>query len=340
MTDAASSLLDPPLGLTLADGESVRAIFAPDLDEHLHYTASTLALTSMRVCWKAADGGWTACALTPGLRLDRREYAGLGEVRVIEGTRTVVRRFHTLAAAKEATEFADAFEAQQGKRQAHARPVAPADEQDSSELPVSGRHPLLRLLGFARPHLGAVLFGLLLTLASTAAGLIPPYLTMPLVDQVLVPGQAGQLTMQAALPKVLLYLGSLGGAAAVAWLLVWAQGAVLAIVTEKVAADLRNRAFSHLQKLSLEYFGGKRTGDLIARISSDTEHLCSFLSDTLVDFATDVLMIVSTCVVLLSLDTTLAVAAIISFPPSRGSSCVFAARCCTAICAAGACGRP
>jgi energy-coupling factor transporter ATP-binding protein EcfA2 len=67
--------------------------------------------------------------------------------------------------------------------------------------------------------------------------------------------------------------------------------------------------------LSLEYFGGKRTGDLIARISSDTDHLCSFLSDTLIDFITDVLMIVSTCVVLIMLDPLLAVAAIVSFPP-------------------------
>ncbi len=317
MTDAVPSplALTAPPELALADGESVHAIFAPDLDENLHYATSTLALTSQRLCWSAPDGTWAASVLTPGLRLDRREYAGLGELRVADGERTVVRRFHTLAVAKEVTLFADAFEAQQGKRHAPARPVAPADDQDSPELPVSGKFPLLRLLGFARPHLGAVLFGLLLTLASTAAGLVPPYLTMPLVDQVLVPGQAGQLTFEAALPKVLLYLGGLGGAAVVAWLLVWAQGAMLAIVTEKVAADLRNRAFSHLQKLSLEYFGGKRTGDLIARISSDTEHLCSFLSDTLVDFVTDVLMIVSTCVVLLSLDTTLALAAIISFPP-------------------------
>ena len=316
MTDApALPTLATPPGLALAEGESVRAILAPDLDEHLHYAASTLVLTSQRVCWTASDGTWASAALTPGLRLDRREYAGLGEVRVVDGARTVLRRFHTLAVAKEVTQFADTFEAQQGKKHAHARPVAPADDQDSSELPVSGKFPLLRLLAFARPHLGAVLFGLLLTLFSTAAGLIPPYLTMPLVDQVLVPGQAGQLSFEAALPKVLLYLGGLGGAAVVTWLLVWAQGAVLAIVTEKVAADLRNRAFSHLQKLSLEYFGGKRTGDLIARISSDTEHLCSFLSDTLVDFVTDVLMIVSTCVVLLSLDTTLAFAAIISFPP-------------------------
>ncbi len=313
MTDAALPSLAAPAGLALAEGEDLRAVFRPDLDEKLRYAASAVALTSRRVCWQPAGAAWTAVALSPALRLDRRDYAGLAELRITDGARTVARFFHTLAAVKDATQFADAFEAQQGRE--HARPVTLADEEDSAELPISGKFPLFRLMRFARPHLGAVLFGLVLALASTAAGLVPPYLTMPLVDDVLVPGQAGQLTLEAALPKVLLYLGGLGGAALVAWLLAWAQGALLAFVTEKVAADLRNRTFSHLQKLSLEYFGGKRTGDLIARISSDTDHLCSFLSDTLVDFITDVLMILSTCVVLITLDPLLAAAAIISFPP-------------------------
>src|SRR5260370_31166933 len=85
----------------------------------------------------------------------------------------------------------------------------------------------------------------------------------------------------AAAPHALIvYLGGLAGAAFVAWLLAWAQGAVLAWVSELISADLRNRSFSHLQRLSLQYFGGKRTGDLINRIRSETAPLCSFLADT------------------------------------------------------------
>jgi ATP-binding cassette subfamily B protein len=315
MTDATSQILAPLPGLVLADGESVRAVFRPDLDEKIHYAAAAVALTSQRVCWQANGSAWSSAVLSPELRLDHREYAGLGELRLADGTGTLVRFFYTLAVGAGATQLLDAFEAQQGAARSRPRPVAPTDDQDSSDLPVSGKFPLLRLLRFARPHLPAVLVGFALTMASTAASLIPPYLTMPLVDRVLVPGQAGQLSLAVALPRVTLYLGGLGLAAVAAWLLGWAQGALLAFVTEKVAADLRNRTFSHLQRLSLEYFGGKRTGDLIARISSDTDHLCSFLSDTLIDFVTDVLMIVSTCVVLIMLDPLLAVAAIVSFPP-------------------------
>ncbi|MFY7968640.1 MAG: hypothetical protein ACOVNV_06095, partial [Pirellulaceae bacterium] len=45
---------------------------------------------------------------------------------------------------------------------------------------------LWRLMRFAKPHARSILAGFLLTLASTAAAMIPPYLTMPLLDEVLV----------------------------------------------------------------------------------------------------------------------------------------------------------
>jgi len=48
-----------------------------------------------------------------------------------------------------------------------------------------------RLVRFARPHARLIAVGFCLTLASTAAGLVPPYLTMPLLDRVLIPHQNG-----------------------------------------------------------------------------------------------------------------------------------------------------
>jgi ATP-binding cassette subfamily B protein len=51
---------------------------------------------------------------------------------------------------------------------------------------------LLRLGRFAKPYRKQLLAGFLLTLASTAATLVPPYLTIPLMDDILIPFQNGQ----------------------------------------------------------------------------------------------------------------------------------------------------
>jgi ATP-binding cassette subfamily B protein len=120
--------------------------------------------------------------------------------------------------------------------------------------------------------------------------MIPLYLTKPLLDDVLIPHQhapGSPIDMR----LVAWYLGGLAGASLLAWLLSWAQTYALAWVSERVSADLRNQTYAHLQSLSLEYFGGKRTGELVSRLSSDTDRICYFISVHLLDFASDVLMI-------------------------------------------------
>jgi ATP-binding cassette, subfamily B, bacterial len=293
----------------LAPGERVIAVFRPDLSQALRFADGLVAVTTSRVWFRDEEGRGGELARDQPIDVERREHAGVCELLLRRGQETVRFRY-TLARARDAASLAEAL----GRAPDVTEP-GPADEEEELPPPPT-RSPLLRLFALAKPRRGIVVFALCLTIASTAVGLIPPYLTMPLVDEVLVPWQAQ--VAPGANPGTHLLLAYLGGfliAAIVTWMLAWAQGAVLAWVSEVIAADLRNRTFAHLTRLSIRYFGGKRTGDLIARISSETDRLCSFLSDTLIDFITDVLMIVGTAIVLFKLDAPLAVAALVSFPP-------------------------
>jgi len=165
---------------------------------------------------------------------------------------------------------------------------------------------LWRLTRFARPRMGIILFGFAMTLASTAIGLLPTYLTIPLIDDILIPQKNFDL--------VPWYIAGLLGAAVLAWLFTWAKTYVLALVSEKISADLRNKTYEHLQSLSLEFFGGRRTGDLIARVSSDTERICDFLSQQLLDFISDLVMIILTAAILISIDPMMAAVSLLPFP--------------------------
>lgn len=171
---------------------------------------------------------------------------------------------------------------------------------------------LLRLMRFARPRMGMIMLGAVLTVASIAASLAPPYITMKLLDDVLIPIQGKEVRTSAR--EVLPYLIGLFTAAFLGWLLTWARQHVVNWVSARIAADARNETYAHLQRLSLEFFGGQRTGDLITRVSSDTDKICTFLSMTLVEFAIDVLMIVMTTCILFSIDFWLALVTLIPFP--------------------------
>lgn len=100
----------------------------------------------------------------------------------------------------------------------------------------------------------------------------------------------------------------------VAWLLSWAQTWVLAWVSERVSADLRVRTYSHMQALSLDFFAAKRTGDLMSRISNDTDQINNFLSLNVIGFLSDTTLVLLTAAVLAWMNPLLALVTLAPFP--------------------------
>jgi ATP-binding cassette subfamily B protein len=322
----------------LQKDEFVVSSYVPDLDAQSRYVTGDVVLTNQRIVSRVDGGTWNEFRLSPDHELACSELAGIQTIELKLHDKTVASWRSTLAQVASTNAFREAFAESRRQPFAESAVLSQTDtDQNSSRrrgLSDFFHSPLFRLLTFARARMKAVLVGFILTLSATAVSLIPPYLTMPLVDEVLVPAQtrtaAGEVLTRSqsaigkladslagqgpSMAKVAVYLAGLGLAALLAWLLAWGQGFVLSRVSERISADLRNRTYAHLQTLSLEYFGDKRTGDLISRISNDSEHLCFFLSDSLVDFVTDVLMIIGSAIVLITLDPWLAVATLASFP--------------------------
>jgi len=170
---------------------------------------------------------------------------------------------------------------------------------------------LFRLFAYSKTQLPLIILGFFLTLLSTLVGLVPPYLTMPLTDDVLIPMQQGELKEFA---PVYWFISLLAIAAAASCILEWLRSFFSSWVSERISSSLRSKTYSHLHTLSMEYFGSKRTGDLMSRISSDTNQLCNFLSSHMGDFAADILMVILTAVTLFAINPMLALASLTPFP--------------------------
>lgn len=316
-------------GSWLRPGETVLAGLALDLDAKLHFTQGWLVVTDQRIVARApGEKNVREWNIGTSLRLSHTDHAGVGALELSGPEGRLASWRYTLGYNPAALRLADQFEFQRDA--AGARPAGGAGEvlcptckaplpPDEEQCPQCSREletppstwALLRLWRFARPYQWQLLAGFLLTLLSTAATLVPPYLTMPLMDKVLIPFQNG---VPIDYGLVRLYLAGLLGAALVAWSLGWARTYLLARVSERIGADLRTTTYEHLLKLSLEYFGGKRTGDLMARIGSESDRICVFLSLHLLDFATDVLMILMTAVILVSINPWLALVTLVPLP--------------------------
>jgi ATP-binding cassette, subfamily B, bacterial len=294
-----------------------------NLDEHLHYGAGALALSQGRLlAWAPGEKRWQSWGLEPTMSLHMQDHAGVGQLELRNrGERVAIWRY-TLGHLPQAQRLAERFEqlcealSATSAPFAHSRLAVAQDAVDEALLPEVDEAgvstwTLFRLWRFARPYKKQLALGFGLTVASTAATLVPPYMTMPLMDNILIPYQNGKPIDWSL---VQLYLGGLVIAALFAWLLGWARTFILAKVSERIGADLRTSTYEHLLRLSLQFFGGKRTGDLIARIGSETDRINLFLSLHLLDFGTDVLMILMTAAILISIDPWLAMVTLLPLP--------------------------
>jgi len=117
-----------------------------------------------------------------------------------------------------------------------------------------------RLLGYLRPYRWWMAAALLAMLVATGVGLLLPLAFGQLINS-FTDQAAGFDLNQIALALV--------GVIVVQALFNLVQTYAMAFVGERVVSDLRKEAYAHLQRLSLDFFAGRRTGEITSRITND-----------------------------------------------------------------------
>jgi ATP-binding cassette subfamily B protein len=315
----SESLLD-----SIQPSEKLEVWFEPNLDDRLRFDSTIVVLSTQALyAWDKSSRKWNRWSLSPSVSLRKVDRTGLGVLELFDDQGLIAHWRYTAAqlngAASVVTEYQKIRSGEDDSGAASICPSCGGPMQDGQVLcsncaPTavpSTTRSLMRLTRFARPRALIIAFGFALTILSTTAAMIPPLLTKPLMDYVLIPHQSN---LPARFDLVPWLLGGMLLAALLSWALSWAKTYVMATISERISADLRNATYGHLQKLSLEFFGGKRTGDLISRVSDDTQRICDFLSIHTVDFVTDIIMIVITAALLIWLDPTMALVGLLPFP--------------------------
>jgi ATP-binding cassette, subfamily B, bacterial MsbA len=89
---------------------------------------------------------------------------------------------------------------------------------------------------------------------------------------------------------------------------------LVAMLEQSVTRDLRNEVYEHALELDLRFYGRMRTGQIMNRLTSDTELLRSLLTNNIATFITSVLQVIIAVYVLLVVSWQLTLLAVVVMP--------------------------
>jgi ATP-binding cassette subfamily B protein len=157
----------------------------------------------------------------------------------------------------------------------------------------------------AAPYKRQTALALISLLAATATALVPPYLAKLAIDDGIRQENLRVLSIVVGLFVVAGVL-NLATSAAQTYFTGWTG--------ERILADLRNKLFRHLQRLSLGYYERNRAGVVISRLTNDVEALDQLVTDGVTTLVQSTLFLIGTSVILFLLDWRLALATLTVMP--------------------------
>jgi len=169
----------------------------------------------------------------------------------------------------------------------------------------NSRSTVFRLAGYARAYSRRLAAVALLVVVSTFSGLAGPILLGRAIDQYVIPGDLDGLMRIAALMSAIFLLGGLASIL---------HGLLMVTIGQRIVAEIRTQLFSHIQILSMAYHDSHRVGDLMSRVTNDTEAINQVLSNGLIQFITNILLLAGILVSMFLLNWQLAIGTLILLP--------------------------
>jgi ABC-type multidrug transport system fused ATPase/permease subunit len=180
-----------------------------------------------------------------------------------------------------------------GGSRRHTRPDTSADT-DKSKPKRSGSERLRDLWPDLRemilPRRGILALGFVLMVINRLSGLVLPYSTRFLIDDVV-----GKRNVRLLTPLVLAILG----ATLIQGVTSYALTQLLSKAAQRLIAELRQKVQRHIGLLSVAYYDANKSGVLVSRIMTDVEGVRNLVGTGLVEFAGGIMTAMVALVVLL-----------------------------------------
>lgn len=192
------------------------------------------------------------------------------------------------------------------------------ETDERTERKTSSKVLISKLLRYILPHRREIALVIIATVATSVTGIVSPYiLGRQIVSRYIMRSDFAGL-QQIVLIYIYILLAN--------WVADTLRTYYIGRIGENMLYKIRSDLFSHLQELSFGFFDGADSGDVISRVTNDTDAIGEAFTSGIVQVMGDILSIVLIVVVMLSINIELTLAALVVVPLILASALLFNSR--------------
>ena len=162
---------------------------------------------------------------------------------------------------------------------------------------------IARLLGFLSGQRGVLIAIFFLSIGASAAAMVGPFLIGVVIDHLAEP--VGMITLVFLAMVILYAFDSTAN---------FFQNWVVAGASQRLVRRIRSTLFSHQQKLPLKFFDGFMHGELMSRLSNDTDNVAGILGTALVQLTSITITLTGVLIMMLWLSPVMTFFSLVSVP--------------------------
>ena len=179
-------------------------------------------------------------------------------------------------------------------------------EEERHERKISDRALIARLLKYLLKYKRRFIITVVTVIVVSLTGLLPPYLLKVAVDNYIANRDFLGLTFISMI-LVGVYLTN--------WVSNYQRTYQMLWMGQNMVNELRNQLFSHLQELSFSFYDRSKAGEIISRVTNDTDTLSQIFVQGVVTLISDIITLIGIIAIMLWLSIPLTLAAFSVVPP-------------------------
>lgn len=179
-------------------------------------------------------------------------------------------------------------------------------EEEKRKRKVSDRVLIARLASYMLKYKWRFTVAVVAVLATSLTALLPPYLFKVAIDNYIIEGDLAGLAVISSI-LICIYL--------VNWVSDYQRTYQMSWIGQNMVNKMRKQLFSQLQSLSFSFYDRSEAGEIMSRVTNDTDTLSQMFVQGVITLVSDVLILVGVATIMFWLSIRLALATFLVMPP-------------------------